>query len=142
MALVNEGIFKDAKDLDYLTTSFAKYRISFQRLFIAVMQGKFGADPRGNTNAFTLMVKASAKKNEQTEADSVRIMIKLTDDLQDMDPKVAKQFLAFAEKLVGKDEDPFADDDQDEPDDRSDRRSRGRGGKFEAPEKKKGWFGR
>jgi len=142
MSLINAEVFKDAKDLDYLTRHFADYEMSFQKLFVRVLLGFFGTDPKGNANAFSIMIKAAAKRHKQTEADSVRAMIRISEETSDADPKVLKQFQAFAEKLVGKDEDPFAEDDTDEPDDRGDRRSRGRGGKFEAPEKKKGWFGR
>ena len=142
MSLITLEVFHDARDLDYLVRRFDEYEMSFQKLFARVLLGFFGTDPKGNANAFNIMAKSAAKRHNQPVADAVRAMIRISEDTPNVDERVLKQFQAFADKLVEKDDDPFADDQQDEPDDRGDRRSRGRGGKFEAPEKKRGWFGR
>jgi len=102
MSLISAEVFRDAKALDYLTKLFANCRMSFQKLFLCILMGALGTDPKANTNAFSLMVKAAAKRHGQTEADSARVMAQLADEAADLDPKVEKQFRAFAEKLLGR----------------------------------------
>ena len=102
MSLIALEIFRDARDLDYLTRLFAACQMSFQKLFLCIMAGAFGTDPRGNTNAFEQIVKTASKQRGQTEEESVQAMLTLVEENRDLNSKVVQQFQTFAEKIVGK----------------------------------------